>query len=178
MARQYGAEVPFMRPAELATDNSPHWAVWRHAVITIEAQEGKRIAVLVELQTTSPLRAVEDVEGCVQQLLRGKADAVVSVTESRRSPYYNMVCLDGRNISLVMPSTQPFLRRQDLSIMYELNGAVYALRRDFVLEKADLFGGQVEGYVMPPDRSLDIDSSWDLYLAELILRDRHERKSV
>ena len=172
VAREYGAEVPFLRSAELATDTVGHWPVWRHAITAMEAESGQKIAVLVELQPTSPLREAEDIEGCVKQLLEGEADAVVTVSEARKHPSFSMVRLEAGTLSLLMPLSKPIQYRQEAPKVYELTGAVYALRRDFVLEREHLFDGHIEGYVTPAERSLDIDTELDFAIAEFVFERR------
>ena len=172
VAREYGAEVPFLRPAELATDTAGHWLVWQHAITAMEAESGQKIAVLVELQPTSPLREAEDIEGCVQQLLKSEADAVVTVIEARKHPSFSMVRLEAGTLSLLMPLPQPIQYRQEAPEVYELTGAVYALRRDFLLKREHLFDGHIEGYVTPAERSLDIDTELDFAIAEFVFERR------
>jgi CMP-N-acetylneuraminic acid synthetase len=90
-ARQYGAEVPFMRPAELAVDNSPEWLAWRHALNYLKESTGTLPEAMVSVPTTAPLRLPIDIENCLDEYEKGDADIVITVTDSYRSPYFNMV---------------------------------------------------------------------------------------
>ena len=107
-----GAEVPFRRPAELATDDAPEWLVWRHAVETLVVDG--TISAVASLSVTAPLRAVSDVEACLALLRDSDADLVLTVCASDRHPRFNMVSLeDGNRARLAMPSPAPIHRRQD-----------------------------------------------------------------
>src|ERR1043166_2503593 len=95
IAREYGAEVPFIRPAVLAADDSPEWLAWQHAIRTIQAERGE-FDIFVSVPTTSPFRSTEDVTGCIKTLRDNpETDVVLSVRDAERSPYFNMVYLDG-----------------------------------------------------------------------------------
>ena len=91
ISKKYGAEVPFMRPPELATDESPEWLSWRHALDYMRHSSGSLPEVMVSLPATSPLRAVSDVESCLDKFSKGACDVVVTVSEAHRNPYFNMV---------------------------------------------------------------------------------------
>src|SRR5689334_12205555 len=91
VARRHGAEVPFLRPAALAQDDTPKWPVFRHLVESWEDRTGEAVQALVDLDTGVPLRQPSDVEGCVRQLLAREADVVVTAYEAERNPYFNMV---------------------------------------------------------------------------------------
>ncbi len=94
VAKEYGAQVPFLRPAELAQDRSPKWEVFRHLVNTLESIEGRGVEILVDLDTGVPLRLPRDISACVQQLLAEEAEVVVTAYEAERNPYFNMVEVD------------------------------------------------------------------------------------
>jgi N-acylneuraminate cytidylyltransferase len=170
VARQFGAEVPFTRPAELAGDNSPEWQVWQHAVRFLQAQEnGANLEVLVPIPPTSPFRAVEDVDACIQLLQECDADMVLTVTPSSRSPYFNMlVCnQDGYVHPAIQPAT-PIHRRQDAPPVFDGATVAYAVRPEFVLNSNYIFEGKVKAVVVPAERALDIDTELDFKIAELM----------
>ena len=96
-ARKWGAEIPFIRPAELARDDSPEWLVWRHALDFLDGRDPDRpVDVLVNVPPTSPLRTHREVDACVEAFLKGDADIVITVTEAARNPYFNMITMDGQ----------------------------------------------------------------------------------
>ncbi|MBI3269701.1 MAG: acylneuraminate cytidylyltransferase family protein [Planctomycetes bacterium] len=172
-ARAAGADVPFLRPAELATDAAGKVPVLQHALRAVEAAEGRRYDAVLDLQPTSPLRSVEDIAGTLATLERTGADIVFSVTESDRNPYYNLVELSPEGWARVSkPLPAPLVRRQDAPKVYVVNGAVYAWRREALLEAGRVIGDRSAVWVMPEERSVDIDREVDFLLAEALLSRR------
>lgn len=169
VARQYGADVPFMRPAELASDTATHWQVWRHALDMLEA-EGAPADVLVEMSVTSPFRTVEDVEACVAEYHRGGWDAVLTVTDAYHNPYYNMVTVDDAGaVHLAIEPPSVFTRRQDTPTVYDVTTVVYALRPAFLRRAENFWQGRVGRIQVPREHALDIDTELDFAFAEFWL---------
>jgi CMP-N,N'-diacetyllegionaminic acid synthase len=167
-----GAEVPFLRPDELARDDTPGIAPPLHALRWLEEHEGYRPEGLLLLQPTSPLRTVQDIEGAIELWRRMAADSVVSVSPAHHHPYHmKTVGADGRLAPFMVPE-RPVIRRQDLPPLFALNGALWLIRSDVLLAREDWYTDRTWGYVMPEERSLDVDTPWDLRLAALILGDR------
>jgi CMP-N-acetylneuraminic acid synthetase len=177
IAKEHGAEIPFTRPSELATDTAPEWLAWRHGIEWVRAHRGP-FGVFVSLPPTSPFRAVEDVEACVASLRADPAtDVVITVREAERNPYFNMVKLDGSGYaSLVVDSNQKVSRRQDAPAVFDITTVVYAARPDFVLNANSLFEGNVRTVLVPSERSLDIDTPYDFMLAKCIAKMRNDRE--
>lgn len=175
VARAHGAEVPFLRPAELAQDNSPEWLAWRHAVTWFEQERGP-FDCFVSLPATSPFRAVEDVTACIDRIRQDPAtDAVITVTEASRSPYFNMVRLDGeQHAEIVLSSGAGISRRQDVPPVYDITTVAYAVRPRFILTAERLFAGTVSAVLVPVERAADIDTEFDFRLAEAIAAMRRE----
>lgn len=176
MARECGAEVPFLRPVELAQDDTPGIVPILHAVRWLEQYEKYQSEIVVCLQPTSPLRTAGDIDAVIRLAREKKADAVVSVTPVIHHPFW-MKQIDAEgHVSDFLLLEKPITRRQDLPPVYALNGAIYLAHREVLLEHQSWYTDHTYAYVMPPERSLDIDTPWDLYLADLILRDqlRHE----
>ena len=114
VAKQWGAEVPFLRPPELAQDETPEWLVWQHALRSIEASGSPGADVLVSVPATAPLRSVQDVEACISELLQHPdADLVITVTHPHRNPYFNMVTTSDGWVRLASQPPGPIYRRQD-----------------------------------------------------------------
>jgi CMP-N-acetylneuraminic acid synthetase len=171
VAREWGAEVPFMRPVELAQDDSPHLDVIRHALRWLEAEEESEPEYLMLLQPTSPLRTTADIDASIILAELREADAVISVCQTHDHPYLSkQITPDGKLLDFV-EKPRGYLPRQKLPPAYSLNGAIYVVRRDVLMERDDWYTDRTFAYIMPPERSLDIDSPWDLHLVELILRD-------
>ena len=179
VARTWGAEVPFLRPAALAQDDSSHIGVVTHAIRWLEACQHARPDYIMLLQPTSPLRTAEDIDAAIHMAQEGAVVAVVSVCAALRHPYLcKRILTDGTLADFVpIPGDLPYLRHQVLPPAYGLNGAIYLNSRESLLRDATFTPPGAVAYIMPPERSLDIDSPWDFHLAELILRDRHASKT-
>ena len=161
VARACGADVPFARPAELANDDTPDLPVYRHALETL----GDEFDVVAWLRPTAPLRTADDIAAAVLLLEEAGADCVRSVCEAEHSPYWMGRVEEGRLVPL-LDDLPP--QRQLLPPVYRLNGAVDAVRCAAVGD--ELFGGDVRAYVMPRERSVDLDTELDFLLAEALLR--------
>ena len=170
VSRQWGADVPFMRPAQLATDDSPMLVAQQHAVKTFEEKTGKRVDILVSIPTTSPLRDVKDVDECIQKLLDSDADVVMSVTRAHRNPYFNMVTLDqDENAHLVIEPSKNITRRQDAPVVYDVTTVAYAIRTSYLEKNKPLIHGKVKIVEIPRERALDIDTLFDFEIAECLI---------
>ena len=170
VARQYGAEVPFMRPEELARDDSPEWLAWRHALNYMVEAEGRLPELMVSIPATAPLRLPLDIENCLDEYEKGKADMVISVTDAHCSPYFNMVKenTDG-TVALVIPPSTTLTRRQDAPIVYDMTTVAYVVKPEFVLTHQSHFEGRVCAVHVPLERAIDIDTLMDFKMAEFFL---------
>ena len=169
IAQEAGAEVPFMRPMVLAQDDSPEWFAWQHAIRTLAELDGRMIDVLVSVPSTSPLRLPADIDACVSRLLESEDDIVITVTPTSRNPYFNMVVLEDGLAHLVVPPLETIVRRQDAPRIFDMTTVAYAARAKFVLEATSMFSGNVGAVIVPQNRSLDIDTAFDLEVAERLL---------
>lgn len=166
VARRYGAATPFVRPTELAQDDTPGVAPVLHALGQIPDFD----AVLL-MQPTSPLRTAEDIDACIGFAMEAAAGCVVSVTLSSQHPQW-MYRLDaGRRLQPVVAAAH-VTRRQDLPPVYSANGALYFARSGWLQHHRTFITAETLGYVMPGDRSIDLDSALDWKLAELLLKER------
>lgn len=157
------------RPAELASDTSPEWFSWRHAIEWVRQHHGA-FEHFVSLPATSPLRAVEDVEAALTQCRYQQADICISITPASRSPFFNMVKKDPQGyLSLVNPPSGEVSRRQDAPEVFDITTVVYVARPDFILQKMGIFSGKVVSVEVPKARAVDIDDIYDFRLAEAIL---------
>lgn len=174
IARKYGAEVPFMRPVELAQDDTPDLPVCRHALSWLAEQENYSPEIVVWLRPTAPLRTVQDVEAAIRIMLDTGADSVRSVCEVEHHPYW-MKRLDGDRLAPFIAGKDEgtYFQRQLLPSTYRLNGAVDLMRTKAVMEQAVLFGGDVRGYVMPAERSVDLNIEIDFAIVELLLKEKN-----
>ncbi len=170
VARQYGAETPFLRPSELALDNSSEWLAWRHALQHLK-EEGELPDAMVSVPATAPLRKCEDIERCIDDFARGDVDVVVTMSAAHRSPYFNMVKRneDGR-VELLIKPTQYLVRRQDAPTVFNLATVAYVAAPEFVLTRDAMFAGRVRAVEVPPERAIDIDSLLDFRIAECLIK--------
>ncbi len=169
IACAHGAEVPFMRPPELATDTAPEALAWRHAVEWYQRERGE-FDIFLSLPTTSPFRQQADVDACLDMLVGDPAaDGVITVRDAERSPYFNMVTLDSEGYAgLVIHPPGTVSRRQDAPVVYDVTTVAYAVRPAFILGGARLFDGRLRVVRVPAERALDIDTPYDFMLAEAI----------
>lgn len=176
VARGSGAEVPFMRPAELARDDSPEWLAWRHALAYLLETDGMFPGAMVSLPATAPLRLPLDIENCLDEYEKGDADVVITVTDAHRSPYFNMVRThaDG-TVGLVIPPQSAIARRQDSPMVFDMATVAYVARPEFVMTHNATFEGRVRAVHVPTERAIDIDTLLDFQIAECLLNVR-ERK--
>ncbi|MGE7769402.1 cytidylyltransferase domain-containing protein [Viridibacillus arvi] len=163
VAKSYGCDVPFIRPTELAQDDSTSIETVLHAI-----SQCPQYDYVVLLQPTSPFRTVEDIDGCVEQVLQNNSDFCISLTEPAKSPYW-MYTLDNKVMRPLIDQKEMVLRRQDLPKVYALNGAVYVAKVKRFIEEQTFFTNDTTGYVMPSKRSLDIDTEIDFKICERLL---------
>lgn len=169
VARGEGARV-IDRPAELATDTASEWLAWQHAISHVRELR-ERLDVFLSLPATSPLRAVEDVDRCLDALDES-TDVVITVTAAARSPYFNMVTRDASGRSEVVLSNAGFHRRQDAPEVFDMTTVAYVTRPDYVLSTRGLFEGRVRSVIVPKERAIDIDDGVDFALAEALYQGR------
>jgi N-acylneuraminate cytidylyltransferase len=128
---------------------------------------------MVSIPTTSPLRLVSDVDACITAYQEGSWDVIITVTQAQRSPYFNMVQLDpSGQVSIAVEPSTDFVRRQDTPQLYDMCTVAHVVRAEFALQNDSLWSGRVGAVVIPQERALDIDTPFDLRLAELLLKDQ------
>lgn len=164
--RSLGCEVPFIRPSELAQDDTPGIEPVLHAIRALP----EKYDFIVLLQPTSPLRSAEDIDGCIEQCFRHKALSCVSVTEVEQNPYWMYQLDSGMKMIPLIPEPGTILRRQDLPEVYALNGALYIAATRFVTDHRSFFSPDTVAYIMPKQRSIDIDEEKDFEYCEWILK--------
>jgi CMP-N,N'-diacetyllegionaminic acid synthase len=175
VALECGGEVPFLRPAALAQDDTPMWPVLRHALGEMESLEGCRFGSVLLLAPTSPARLPEDVSEAVRLLEQDHgAVGVVAASEPRFNPRW--VCINIAEDGYMrqsFPDGNAHARRQDVPAVYRINGALYLWGRDYVAdsESPRYFEMPHRALEIPESRAIDIDSPLDFRLAELMLKD-------
>ncbi len=170
IARSHGAEVPFIRPPELSTDTAPKLAAIQHAVRFLETQQSYRPDIIVDLDPTSPLRTVKDVEACIKIVKDEGADNVFSVIRAHRNPYFNMVEVVNGRVQLVKQPATNAVRRQDAPPVYDMNASIYVWKREVLLNNDSLFLKRTRIYEMP-EWARDIDGETDFKFAEYLIKE-------
>jgi CMP-N,N'-diacetyllegionaminic acid synthase len=175
VAAEFGAEVPFLRPAELAQDRTNKWDVFRHLVTELEAR-GERVGVIADLDTGAALRTIDDIRTAVERLEATGADVCVTAYESDHNPYYNMVELDPGGLAHVcIRPDRPIANRQQAPAVYNLSPAIFAIRRDALWRHDHWSQCKMTLSVIPRERALDIDTELDFTLVEQLFARRGSR---
>lgn len=168
IAIQYGAHVPFLRSAELASDSASTWDCVTEALEQFSTL-GKEYDIFFVLQPTSPLRTTEDIINAIKQMVLTNADAVVSVCEADHSPLLCNILPENKSTKGFVQSEIAAKTRQELPIYYRINGAIYAVSTTYFLKTQNIYDGNSFAYVMPKERSIDIDTQFDFSFAEYLL---------
>jgi CMP-N-acetylneuraminic acid synthetase len=176
-ARSLGLEVPFIRPSTLAGDDAPMLPVLQHA-IRVMREHGFESDIVVLLQPTSPLRRGQHIDAAIDRLQRVRGDSVVSVVEVPHQ--FNPVSVMRVDEGLLKPFLEASAptRRQDKPRLYARNGPAVLAVQARVVEDGSLYGNQSWPLIMTPEESLDIDTLWDLRLAESVLAARSNANSL
>ena len=161
------------RPDELATDTAAKIPVIRHCVETAEKILGKTFDLCIDLDCTSPLRDVADIEAVVKLLSNPEVPNVITAMPARRSPYFNLIekSPEGR-IQLAKKLDKPVVRRQDAPECFDMNASIYGWKREVLMKENTLFLPGTALHVMPEERSIDIDSELDFQIVEMIMKKR------
>lgn len=165
VSQQYGADVPFMRDAKLAQDDSTTIDV---VVDALQRCSGFDWVVL--LQPTSPLRTATDIDKALALCIEKNAPSCVSVCLAESSPYWMFTLNDEHYLNPLLPATQA-TRRQDLPPVYSLNGAIYVAKVEWLLEHKKFVTPETVAYTMPVERSIDLDTELDFRQLQIILGD-------
>ena len=169
-ARRHGAEVPFLRPAEFATDQAGMLPVLQHAVCWLESSAGVRPDLIVTLQPTSPFRTGAEIDQTIRKVIEAGSDSAQTLSEASYHPYF-MKTLDGDRTVALFPEGHRYVRRQDAPAVYQPSGAVYVTRYATLMERGHILGEDNRGVVQGFEASVNIDTEWDFLLAELLLRE-------
>lgn len=170
IARNYGADVPFLRDAEYATDSASTWDVVRY-VLKMYSESGKKFDIVAVLQPTSPLRTADDICKAYKLFCDRKALSVVSVCEAEHSPLLCNVLDDNVSLNGFIDMNK-IKRRQDMPVYYRINGGIYMMRVQVLENVSELYGANSYAYIMDKDRSVDIDTEIDFTIAQVLINKR------
>lgn len=169
VARAFGASV-LRRPAELAADATPEVLAWRHAIDSHpDLFSGEHAQPFVSLPATSPLRAPQDIDAAIARFNSVPCDILFGISPAHRNPYLNMVTVDNGGLIHIATPGSAAVRRQDVPAMYDVTTCVYVGRASYIQSCSRLMEGRVGHVMIPAERALDIDTHYDLHLAELLL---------
>ncbi len=177
IARDYRVPYLVVRPAELATDQAPKLPAIRHCVSEVERRSGDAFDTVVDLDATSPLRVPDDIRAAVALLENEGGSNVITAMPARRSPYFNLVELneDG-TVHISKPPKTAVTRRQDAPKCFDMNASIYVWSRRALFANDTLFNADTRLYVMPEERSIDIDSELDFEFVEVIMARRSQTR--
>ena len=174
ISKEYGAEVFFKRSAEMASDTAGKLDVIRDAFVRSEEYYTEKFDYLIDLDATAPMRVVEDIIDAFQQFLNDNNDNLITAMPSRRSPYFNLLEQD-KNGKVYLSKTldSSIVRRQDAPKSYDMNASIYIWKRDVILDEKSLFLEKTGLYVMPENRSIDIDTELDYKFVEFLMKENN-----
>ena len=173
VAKKCGANVPFMRPSQLATDKASELDAWKHAIRMHKELFGEFPDPFISIPTTAPLRASVDVKNCIDAYFETAADLVICCTASNHSPWFNMVEMDcDKTVNILLDQENNIHRRQDSKTIYNITTVAYVGNPKYLLNASHLLEGKIKGIEVPYERALDIDNEFDFLVAEKILVDR------
>lgn len=178
-ARHFGAQVPFLRPAELAGDEQPSWPAVRHALTEMETRTGNAYDFVVMLQATAPLCRPQDIAACVDRLAVGDCESVVSVIPVTTHHPFRMKRIIGDDtlINYIDQGFEDMRPRQSLPPVYKRSGAIYASRRSVIMEYEAVVGMDVRAVIVPVETGIDIDTGIDLQLVRILMKEQDEKQS-
>ncbi len=171
ISNKYGAEVPFLRPKELAQDDTPGIEPLLHCINWLKDNENYCPDYVCTLQCTSPFRKSNHIDEALEKLIEEKADSIIGVCKSEISPYWMKNIENGRLVDFIRNSNT-YSRRQDLPVVYRLNGAMYIGKTNVLIKKRNWYTDNTLPYVMSQEDSIDIDTILDFKLAEIIMKEK------
>jgi len=174
IAEEYGAELFFKRSEEMASDTAGKLDVIKDAFKRSEEYYNRTFDYLIDLDATAPLRSVEDIINSFKQFIENKNDNLITAMPSRRSPYFNLVEEDKNGkVYLSKNLAAAVVRRQDAPKSYDMNASIYIWKRDVVLNENSIFLEKTGLYVMPEERSIDIDTELDYKFVEFLMKEKN-----
>lgn len=163
----------FLRGKNLASDNAGKVGVIKDALIKSEKYYGKVFDLIIDLDVTSPLRNLRDINNCINIIKKEKTNNLFTVCKARKNPYFNMIEFKNHlHPTLIKKTKKKILRRQDAPEVFEMNASIYIWRRDFLINSINVQTNKTSTYQMPFKRSIDIDSFDDLKLVKYFMRNK------
>jgi len=170
ISKKYGNKCLFKRPKYLSRDNTAKIPVIIHALKSAEKYYKTKFDIIVDLDVTAPLRKIIDIKKALKKFKRNNSDVLFSVCESKKNPYFNMVEKTRNKIKLLKTTSKKILYRQAAPKVYDINASIYIWKREVLLKKKTLYTKKTSIYLMPPERSFDIDTNFDWKLVKFLLK--------
>ena len=158
----------FFRPKKLSNDKSSKLDAIRHTFLKSEKKYSCKFDYIVDLDVTAPLRSVNDIKQSIKDFIRSKNENMFSVSPAKKNPYFNMVEIKKKRVKLVKKSF--FNSRQDAPLVYDMNASIYIWKRRSLLKNKSLFNKKTSVFVMPVEKSFDIDSQIDLKIVKFLMK--------
>ena len=171
ISREYGADVPFLRSAELASDTSSTWDAMRF-VLESYRDIGKEFDTITVLQPTSPMRTAEDINGAFQLFTEKDANMISSVCEMEHSPLWSNTLPKDLSMKDFEDEKVAFIPRQSLPVYYRENGAIYLMKTTHLFSEENIYKNKCYAYIMEQAHSVDIDGKVDFLIAETLMKNR------
>lgn len=174
VGRKFGADIPFMRPHELAQDDSKAIDTYKFTLEKLKNDYNYQADILVVLQPTSPLRSHNDIDEAIELFLEKDADSVISMCEVEHSPYWYKNVNDNCQVKPFVDIKNHLANRQELPKVYRPNGAVYVFKTNLIINNYDYYTENTYAYIMSQEKSIDIDTKLDFILAETLINLKNE----
>jgi N-acylneuraminate cytidylyltransferase len=174
-AERYGAEVPWLRPAELAQDTSREWDSWCHMVRYLRDQ-GDNPMYLMAVPCVAPLRTLEDLNKCTDLAASSSADVIMAVSDAHKNPWFNMVTINEttNQVRLVNEPAKRIYNRQAAPQVYDVSTVAFIIKCDYLLEATSIYDGETRAVILPKTHCVDIDTEDDIAYAEFLLARREK----
>ncbi len=173
IAKNYKADVPFIRPKSLAKDSSGKWEVWQHALTECERLFNETYDIFVDLDCTSPLREIDDINKAISLFQKSNVDAVFSICESRKNPYFNMVEYENNHLKVVKEREKLILCRQNAPIVYDHVASIYVVDPNYLKKAKSLLEGNVIGYDIGVNKGIDLDTEFDYEIIKYLMSKKY-----
>lgn len=168
VAKSFGADVPFLRPAELSDDLSPEISAWKHSINFLN-DNNIFFDNFISLPCTSPLRNIQDIEGALELFNSENPDMLISVKDPSSNPYFNMIKIVDNRCKKIFDSSNTFYNRQSAPEVWDIATVIYIAKPQYILESKDFLSGDIIPFYIPKQRAIDIDDQYDFKFAEFLM---------
>lgn len=177
MGNKFGIKDFILRPKKLATDKSGKLDVLKHALHKIEKIYSQKFDIIFDLDVTSPLRNINDIKESYKLFQNKNASKLITANYARKNPFFNQVMIKNNNVQLVKRSKSVIVRRQSAPKIYDMNASIYIFSRQTLIRSKKIFPKNTIIYLMPEDRSVDIDNKLDFQIVEMLLKKKLKIKN-